>query len=116
MHNIKFKKTFYYCLLYYSYHLDGIICIESDNRKAYPSKLDLEIDQQAVVLCNSIGFVHWFFKSLRSHPISSNNVLIISNIQSSEAGTYYCYGTEVNRHFVAKAKINVYGKCSNAML
>lgn len=83
-----------------------------DDTKIKPLIGRRNIGDDISFLCLSSGATYWYHKSIKTNPISQSNPMKLTELTGEDSGSYFCYSSysNVDKHFVAKAIMNVYGK------
>ena len=82
-----------------------------DDSRISPDRVAVNAGESLVLKCLSYDEeVQWFHNDRKTEAISIINTLVINPVTLNDVGYYYCYGSYENkRHFIARAKVQVYG-------
>jgi len=84
-----------------------------------PQKQNIIIGSKTSLTCQTNGSTTlWFINSLFTRSICSGNKLEINNVSLRDGGIYFCYRRNSldNKHLIAAASLEVYGKCLECVL
>ena len=83
-----------------------------DNSRILPAHTSGRVGHPARLDCLSDGDVIWYHETPQSSPWSRKASLIFNALTVADSGEYFCYGLYENsdRHFLAKAEIDLVGK------
>ncbi len=87
------------------------ISAESDDTMILPSVINENIKVSASFVC-LLKNVSWFFGKPINEPLCDKSKYILSNLNYSNSGFYFCYGKSVSsdKFILAKAVLKVYGE------
>ena len=82
-----------------------------EDLRIYPHYAKVDKGNAVAFHCKSLKETVWFFNSMQSNSLYSDDPLILNSVTENNQGVYYCYGTDENsKHFVAKSVLLVYGE------
>ena len=89
-----------------------IFLVVEDNNMVHPTIIEAKVGEVVSFTCTSSYDPIWFFNDTNQLPLSYNKEIEIKSITFHNTGWYICYGTYKKdaKHFVASAKLKVYGE------
>ena len=88
---------------------------DENNDHIHPTVKKIFVGHSLEIKCDITPGMRWYYEKTRylpkSEPIAhKKSKIVIESMQLSDAGSYFCYGTEDDgKKFIARSKVIVYG-------